>query len=121
MDQFYQVNMHIGVCTCTKGQDGSPCIHQAAVVVHFGNESVNYIATLSASRHLDIAKLALGDGAVQDPAFYASIHQQSLDDQYGIAAKEKSKGQMQKGDLHAEEPNFEGTEWDLIRHGAAEF
>ena len=70
-DQFYQVNVHIGVCTCTKGQDGSPCIHQAAIVVHFGDECVNYIATLSASSRLDIAKLALGDGAVKDPAFYA--------------------------------------------------
>ena len=65
------MNVHIGVCTCTKGQDGSPCIHQAAIVVHFGDECVNYIATLSASSRLDIAKLALGDGAVKDPAFYA--------------------------------------------------
>ena len=52
---------------------------------------------------------SLVDGAVQDPA---TIHQQSLDEQFG---KEKSKEQMQKGDM--EEPNFEGTEWDLIIAG----
>ena len=75
MDQFHQVNMHIGVCTCTRGHDGSPCIHQAGIVVHFGDVSVNYISTLSASRGLAIAKLAVGDSAPQDPAFYASVHQ----------------------------------------------
>ena len=71
--------------------------------------------TLLHYQPVDIAKLALGDGAVQDPVFCASIHRQSLDDQFG---KEKSKEQMQKGDM--EEPNFEGTEWDLIRAGAME-
>ena len=118
IDQFYHVNMHIGVCTCTKGQDGSPCIHQAAVVVHFGDESVNYIATLSASGRSDIAKLAVGDGAVQDPVFYASIHQQFLDVQYGTAEKQTSEEQIQKGDL--KEPNFDGTELDLIGAGAVD-
>ena len=60
MNQWYQVIMQIFVCTCTKGQDGSRCIHQAAVLVHFGDKSVTYIATLSSSRHHNIAQLALG-------------------------------------------------------------
>ena len=118
VDKFHEVNMHIGVCTCTKGQNGSPCIHQAAVVVHFGDFSVNYIATFSASKRLDIAKLALGDGELQHPAFYASIHQQSLDNQYGRAEEEDSKEQKQNGDM--EEVNFEGTERDLVRAGAVD-
>ena len=87
-----------------------------AVVVHFGDESVNYISTLSSSRRYDIAKLAFGDGAVQDPTFYASIHQKSLDDQYETTEKEKFEEQMQKEDL--KEPIFDGIEWDLIRAGA---
>ena len=60
----------------------------------------------------------LGDSASQDPVFYASIHQESLDDQYGTAEKEKSKEQMRKGDM--EGLTFEGTEWDLIRAGAVD-
>ena len=117
MNQCYQVNMQIGVCTCTKGQDGSPCIHQAAVLVHFGDESVNYIATLSASRRHNIAQLSLGDGAVQNSSFYASIHQQSIDNQYGIAETEESKEQVHKGE---KEQKFEGTEWDLFRAGVVD-
>lgn len=53
----------------------------------FSTLALNYIATLSASRHLEIAEIALGEGAVQDPGFYASIHQQFLDDQYETSGK----------------------------------
>ena len=52
--------------TCSQGHDGSPCSHQAAVVFNYGDESCNYVATTSASSRLKIARLALGEGAVQD-------------------------------------------------------
>ena len=68
--RYHDVNTHIGVCTCTQGQDGSPCSHQAAVVINYGDESCNYIATISVSARKNIAMLAIGEGAVQDVAFY---------------------------------------------------
>ena len=85
----------------------------------FSTLAVNYIATLSASRHIEIAELALGEGAVQDPGFYASIHQQFLDDQYETSGKEISREQLQKEDM--EQLHFEDTEWDLIRAGAVPY
>ena len=32
---YHSVNTHIGFCTCPKERDGSPCLHQAAVVVQY--------------------------------------------------------------------------------------
>ena len=32
----YHVDVEVGICTCPHGQDGSPCSHQAAVVLYFG-------------------------------------------------------------------------------------
>lgn len=64
--------MNIGVCTCERGQDGSPCVHQAAVVLNFGVESLNYIATLTATARLKIATIVLGSGAVKQLSFYTS-------------------------------------------------
>ena len=61
------MSTHIGVCTCPKGVDGSPCSHQAAIVLQFDDESCNYIATSSASARMEIAKLAIGNEAIEDP------------------------------------------------------
>ncbi len=47
--------------------------------LHTGEESVNYVGTLSAQASLKIALVALGDGAIQSVAFYASLHQQALE------------------------------------------
>ncbi len=113
--KYYDINTHIGVCTCPQGLDGSPCSHQAAVVVTYGDESCNYIATISASARRNIAKLALGEGAIQDLAFYTSVHQKQLQKQYG---SEPNDGPTQESTTENREPNFEGTEWDLIRAGS---
>ncbi len=43
----YLVDMTLGVCSCTAGQDGSPCSHQATVVKHYHIPAVNCIPTLS--------------------------------------------------------------------------
>ena len=40
--EYYSVNAKIGFCTCLKGKDGSPCQHQAAVVVHYGEQGLHY-------------------------------------------------------------------------------
>ena len=65
--KFYDININIGICSCDNAQDGSPCIHQAAVVQNFG---IDFICTLSASARLKIATIALGRGAVSQLSFY---------------------------------------------------
>lgn len=114
---YYDVNTHIGVCTCPQGVDGSACSHQAAIVLQFGDESCNYIATSSASARMEIAKLAIGNEAIEDPAFYASIHQKDLQAKYGKDRADSTTEELSCADA-GDEPNFEGSAWNLIRAGA---
>ena len=107
-NNYYDVNVNIGVCTCEHGQDGSPCVHQAAVVLIFGQESINYIATLSANARLKLARIALGSSAIQQLSFYSSLHQQSLEERMN-----EPKAEMT--DQRSNSPTFHGSEWDLIR------
>ena len=107
-NKFYEVNVSIGVCTCERGQDGSPCVHQAAVVLNFGIESLNYIATLSANARLKIATIALGDGAVKQLSFYSSLHQSVLEEKYTSVHTSVNDSQEMCS-------NFEGSAWDLMR------
>ena len=37
--EYYSVNTNIGFCTCPRGKDGSPCTHQAAVLIQYGSTS----------------------------------------------------------------------------------
>ena len=64
---YYSVNTHIGFCTCPKGRDGSPCLHQAAVVVQYGEYGLNFITSMSPSARQKLVRIALGDGAIKDP------------------------------------------------------
>lgn len=117
--QYHDVNTHIGVCTCPKGQQGSPCSHQAAIVINYGEESCNYIATISASARMNIARLAIGDGAIHDVPFYSSLHQKELDEQYGSHPKsELTKEESQQLPYH--EPSFSTTGWDALQSGTME-
>ena len=117
--KYYDVNTHIGVYTCSQGHDGLPCSHQAAVVFNCGEEYCNCVATISASSRFKIARLALGEGAVQDLAFYLSIHQKDLQHRYGAektmytTTAEKCSNATEDNEL-----NFEGSEWDFIRADA---
>ena len=61
---------------CIGGQDGSPCSHQAAVAKLFGVYSVNCISTISSKARKQLATIALGDKAIQENQFYASLHQE---------------------------------------------
>ena len=106
---WYDVNPTIGVCTCPQGRDGSPCSHQVGIVYNLGEESLNYICTLSAQARLQIAQLAVGDKAITNVSFYASLHQRALEERYKQAKKVSNS---------ISQPDFAGTEWDLIRSGA---
>lgn len=77
-DDHYQVHPEAGFCTCKKGRDGSPCIHQAAIVLQHGENGLNYIGAMSSTTRQKIAKIALGEGAIENTSFYSSLHQQFL-------------------------------------------
>ena len=111
---YYSVNTHIGFCTCPKGRDGSPCLHQAAVVVQYGEYGLNFITSMSPPARQKLARIALGDGAIKDPGFYSSIHQESLEHKYGGEGKDQIKPSS------LDTMDFSSTHWDLIRAGAYE-
>lgn len=67
--------MKIGMCTCTKGIDGSPCTHQLVVAINFRKVSLNCIPTLHPSCHRQLAYIAVGNKANSDLSFYASVSQ----------------------------------------------
>ena len=73
----YTVDMHLGVCTCPRGTDGSPCSHQAAATKHYHQTSCNSIPTIFPTKKRELAVIALGEKAVQDLSFYSSIHQKA--------------------------------------------
>ena len=57
-----------------------------------------------------LQKIAVGDKAITDVSFYASLHQRALEEKYTQIKKDVSASTSQ--------PDFTGTEWDLIRSGA---
>ena len=73
------MNTTVGFCTCLKGKDGSPCVHQAAVVIQCGEYGLNFSTSASSSARQKLAQIELGDGAIQDTGFYSSLHQESLE------------------------------------------
>ena len=129
-DVLYEVNTSIGVCTCSKGADGSPCSHQAAVVLKYGDVSCNTITTLSALARMNIAKLALGKAASEDLSFYTSVHQKALQAKYGseeesVLPLEEVQPTILDQDVSTNDaddisdddfkPSFSGSAWDLVR------
>ncbi len=76
-DDSYVVDMHIATCSCKRGQNGSPCAHQAAVVSKYKTDSVNCCPSLNASARHQIANLAIGKKAKSDINFYASLHKET--------------------------------------------
>ena len=104
--------MELGACSCPQGRDGSPCVHQAAVTLHFQSPSFNFIPTLHPSMRRDIAIVALGEQAEKDLAFYYSLHQQE---------NEKSVSNTTTTPNTTDEPDFTRNCWDLIRGGALDY
>lgn len=74
-DQQYLVDTTIGACGCEVGKDGSPCSHQHAVYMNFGRGFINSIPTLQPVLRRELARLALGETAVEELSFYASVTQ----------------------------------------------
>ena len=101
----------IQFCTCLRGKDGSPCTHQAAVVIQYGEHGLNFITSASSSARQRLAQIALGDGAIQDAGFYSSLHQKSLEAERSISANGEN--------TQTDKPDFSGTHWDVIRAGAS--
>ena len=95
----YLVDTNLGVCSCTAGQDGSPCSHQAAIVRHLHISSLNCIPTLSPETRKYLAFVAVGHEATQDSTFYSSIHQKSET----ISTSPSSS------------TNFDDTSWQLVQ------
>jgi len=102
------VDMNVGQCTCEKGRDGSPCSHQAAIVLYFGSPSVNCIPVMDPKGKQTLAYIAHGEDAVQDLSFYCTIAQ-SL----------PSQPQDEQADNENLEPDFSTSYWELIRTGAS--
>ena len=71
----YWVDMCIGQCTCPQGKDGSPCSHQAAIVLHYGSPSVNCIPVMDPKAKQKLAYIAHGEEALKDFSFYCTLNQ----------------------------------------------
>ena len=98
----YTVDMIVGVCTCPQGIDGSPCLHQAAVSIHYGRASINCIPTISPKVRQIYAQIAIGDKASTNISFYGSLH--------------SNVSNCEDTDMfHAD---FNSLSFDLIRAGA---
>ena len=42
-DQYYTVDMSIGICECSVGFDGSPCTHQYLIWAENLADSINFV------------------------------------------------------------------------------
>ena len=100
----YHVDVEVGTCTCPHGQDGSPCSHQAAVVLHFGCASVNFIPILNPEGKRSLAIIAYGEDAIQDLMFYSTLSQ-----------PKPTATQQQVAD--SSQPDFSASCWDHFRMG----
>ena len=98
--------MEIGTCSCEIGKNGSPCSHQAAIVLHYNIELVNFVPTLHPSLRQDIAFLALGNKGSKTIEFYSAL-------------REGMKPHLSHQNIATTNTSdFTGTSWDLIRAGA---
>ena len=74
----YTVDMEIGICSCDRGENGSPCAHQAAVVWHYHTKSSNFVPTLNPSLRQEIGFIALGEMVNQTMKFYSSLQKEQI-------------------------------------------
>jgi len=75
----YIADTAIGVCSCPVGNNGRPCVHQAAISFYFHADSLNVIPTVSVAGRIRFAELAVGKRNVKRDDFYASLHQEKLE------------------------------------------
>ena len=108
-DDEYLVDMALGTCSCKQGMDGSPCSHQAAVVLHFHHRSLNFIPTMHAKSRRHLAYIALGDKVETDLNFYASLSQKNIENSHTTEEKTDTYG-----------PDFSNSAWAVISAVARE-
>ena len=98
--------MTVGVCNCPQGVDGSPCTHQAAVVLYYGTPSINCIPSLSPHVRRIYARIALGEKAEENTSFYAGLHDGNF-----LSTNTDDTTKMFY-------PDYTKTAWDLMRAGS---
>ena len=98
--------MNISQCSCEQGKDGSPHSHQAAIFLHFGLPSVNFIPVMDPKGKQTLAYIAHGEVAVQDLSFYCTLAQPL-----------SSNTQDTQPDNKNFEPDFSASCWKHIRVG----
>ena len=104
----YWVYMCIGQCTCPQGKDGSPCSHQAAIVLHYGSPFFDFIPVMDPTVK---QKVANGEEALKDISFYCTLNQ-------SFCNKQDLKSEdCNKQDLKSEDAEMDLSEscWKHIR------
>ncbi len=69
----FLVDMDIGICSCSLGNTGAPCKHQAAVARTFNICSVNLAPFYSKEARQRFAILAMGGGSTRYIDFYGDL------------------------------------------------
>ena len=77
-DNFYIVDMNLGICECKVGQDGNVCKHQYVLWANGKCDSINFIPYLSATERKRYSIIASGE-ALPDK-YYEGIHDHIRDE-----------------------------------------
>jgi len=83
---YYEVDVTHGFCTCSKGNLGAFCKHQAAVYHHY-NESMPNLPPITVDSRYMLAKLAFGEN-VPEISFYKPLHFEKYNCQFSEEAAE---------------------------------
>lgn len=71
-EKMYEVDLNIGICTCTKGNNGAICKHQVACANHGMTVLPQMLVLNSSSRHR-LAVLALGEEKAPKEFFFSNL------------------------------------------------
>ena len=91
----YVVDIALGICSCPAGSNGSACVHQAAVSLHYCTDSINSAPALSIDSRLRFVELALGKDRMHQADFYASLHQKAIENSAATCSTKASSVQGQ--------------------------
>ncbi|XP_050726632.1 uncharacterized protein LOC127003722 [Eriocheir sinensis] len=77
--QMYEVDLNIGICTCTKGNTGAVCKHQA-VCADSANLTVPQMPMLNSNTRHQLAVLALGQKDAPSENFFKTLKEIKSDE-----------------------------------------
>ena len=77
----YYINVELGMCSCPVGICGSPCKYQAFVLQELKIPSVTFVPEYSSEGRRLFAVIALGESNTPDVSFFASIHENKMQQQ----------------------------------------